>query len=309
MTMEHVRCNLCGADDIVVRFPSTMPEGSANGRPADPEHFYCTTLSYGEHYRIVQCKRCGLVYTDPRRHPADIMNDYEAVVEPRYVDEREGRVLTFRRNIRPLEEMAPPLNGQRLLDVGAHVGIFVEVARQRGWDAWGLEPSKWAVEEGRRHGLNMIQGTLCSAELDSESFDVITMWDVAEHLPGPSADLKEGARLLKPGGILCIHSMNIESPFARLMGKHWPWLVEMHLFYYSPQTLSALVEQANLQTESWRVQGRYLHLGYLLSRLSGWVPWLGRLAEKVAQTLHIDRWVIPVNFGDLFTLYARKPEV
>jgi 2-polyprenyl-3-methyl-5-hydroxy-6-metoxy-1,4-benzoquinol methylase len=305
--MEHVKCNLCGADDAIVRLPSTIPE--ENGRPADPEHFYCTTLSYGQHYRIVQCKHCGLVYTDPRRRPVDVLNDYEASVDPRYVAEREGRILTFQQNIRPLEERVASCNGRRLLDVGAHVGVFVEVAQECGWDAWGIEPSRWAVEQGRKHGLNMIQGTLRDAELDSESFDVVTMWDVVEHLTDPASEICEVARILKPGGVFCVHTMNVESPFARLMGKRWPWWVEMHLFFFSPKTLSAIVEKAGLGVESWRVQGRYLHLGYLLSRLSGWSKALGRFAEGLTQALHIDKWVIPVNFGDLFTLYARKPNV
>jgi len=249
-----------------------------------------------------------VVYTDPRRRPADILRDYEAVVDSRYLAEREGRIATFRRNIHPLEEMTPAHNGHRLLDVGAHVGVFVEVAQEREWDAWGLEPSLWAVEEGRKRGLHMIQGTLRDAELDSESFDVVTMWDVVEHLIDPAAEIRQVARLLKPGGIFCVHTIDIDSPFARLMGKRWPWLVEMHLYFFSPKTLGAMVEKAGLRVESWRTQGRYLHLGYLLSRLSGWSIPLGRFAERVASALHIDPWLVPVNFGDLFTLYARKPE-
>jgi 2-polyprenyl-3-methyl-5-hydroxy-6-metoxy-1,4-benzoquinol methylase len=303
--MEYVKCNLCGADDAVVRFPSTMLQ--ENGRPAEPEHFLCTTLSYGQHYRIVQCRRCGLVYTNPRRRPADILRDYEAVVDERYLAEREARVATFRRNIRPLEALIAPRNGGRLLDVGAHVGTFVQVAQEEGWDAWGLEPSRWAVEQGRQDGLNMIQGTLRDAELDPASFDVVTMWDVVEHLIDPSADLDEVARLLKPGGVFCVHTIDVGSPFARLMGRRWPWLVEMHNTFFTPRTLGAMVEKVGLQVESWRVQSRYLHLGYLLSRLSGWSRPLGRLAEGVAGALHVGHWLVPVNFGDLFTLYARKP--
>jgi SAM-dependent methyltransferase len=187
------------------------------------------------------------------------------------------------------------------------VGVFVEVAQGRGWDAWGLEPSRWAVQEGRRRGLNMIQGTLRDAELDSGSFDAVTMWDVIEHLLDPLADLSEAARLLKPGGVLCVHTIDIDSPFARLMGKRWPWLVEMHNFFFSPKTLGAMVEKAGLQVESWQVQGRYLHLGYLLSRLSGWNKPLGRLAENTAAALHVDHRLVPVNFGDLFTMFAVKP--
>jgi hypothetical protein len=69
-----------------------------------------------------------------------------------------------------------------------------------------------------------------------------------------------------------------------------------------------MVEKTGLRVESWRVQGRYLHLGYLLSRLSGWSAPLGRFAEGVSKALHVDHLLVPVNFGDLFTLYARKPQ-
>jgi 2-polyprenyl-3-methyl-5-hydroxy-6-metoxy-1,4-benzoquinol methylase len=303
--MEHVNCNLCGRDDAFVRFPSTMPE--ENGRPADPEHFRCTTLSYGQHYRIVQCRHCGLVYTDPRRPSLSILEDYERVIDDRYLAEREGRLATFERNILPLEGMVSSHNGHRLLDVGAHVGVFVEVASRRGWDACGIEPSRWAVEQAQAQGLDVMRATLRDAELDSESFDAVTMWDVVEHLLDPLADIREVARLLKPGGVFCVHTINVDSLFARAMGKRWPWLVEMHNYFFSPQTLGAMVEKAGLRTETWRVQGRYLHLGYLLSRLSGWNAPLGRFAEGMARALHIDHWLVPVNFGDLFTLYARKP--
>jgi SAM-dependent methyltransferase len=310
--VEHVLCNLCGSDDAFVRYPSTLSQ--ANGHPADPEHYLCTTLSYGEHYRIVQCRGCGLVYADPRRRPADVLGDYEAAVDARYLEEREARLATFGRNIRPLEALVghdPQNNGHevhRLLDVGAHVGVFCEVARARGWQATGLEPSRWAVERGRESGLDMVQGTLREAELDDAAYDAVTMWDVVEHLVDPMGDVREAARLLKPGGVFCAHTINIDSALARAMGKRWPWLVEMHNYFFSPRTLGAMVEKAGLRVESWRVQGRYLHLGYLLSRLSGWSAPLGRLAEGIAKTLHVDHWLVPINTGDLFTLFARKRE-
>ena len=238
-----------------------------------------------------------------------VMRDYENVVDDRYLAEREGRVETFRRNVSPLEMLVHSHNGRRLLDVGAHVGVFCEVASERGWDAWGLEPSLWAVDVGRRRGLNMIQGTLREAELDSASYDAVTMWDVIEHLLDPLSDIREAARLLKPNGVLCIHTIDIDSLFARMMGRRWPWLVEMHNYFFSPQTLGAMVEKSGLRVDSWRVQGRYLHLGYLLSRLSGWSEALGHFAEGTTKALRVDQWLVPVNFRDLFTLYARKPEV
>jgi 2-polyprenyl-3-methyl-5-hydroxy-6-metoxy-1,4-benzoquinol methylase len=279
----------------------------------------CTTLSYGEHFQIVECQACGLVYSTPRRKPADILDDYESVVDTRYLDEHAARVATFARNIRPLEALlghtanghtpaASAQDSHRLLDVGAHVGVFVEVAAKRGWEASGLEPSRWAVEQGRQRGLTMHQGILRDAELDQAAYDAVTMWDVVEHLIDPMADLVEAERLLKPGGALLVHTINVDSALARLMGKHWPWLVEMHNYFFSPTTLGTMVEKAGLEVHSAHTQGRYLHLGYLLSRLSGFSAPLGKLAEGTAKALGIEHWLVPINTGDLFTLLATKPE-
>jgi len=134
------------------------------------------------------------------------------------------------------------------------------------------------------------------------------MWDVVEHLIDPLADLVEADRLLKPGGVLLVHTINIDSALARLMGKRWPWLVEMHNYFFSPATLGAMVEKAGLEVCSSHIQGRYLHLGYLLSRLSGFNAALGKWAENVTKALGVEHWLVPVNTGDLFTMLATKPE-
>ncbi|MCK4316420.1 MAG: hypothetical protein KAX24_11675, partial [Anaerolineae bacterium] len=73
--MEHVRCNLCGADDAVMRYPCTVKQGESG----DWRAFRCTHSGYGRHHTIVQCQQCGLVYTDPRPDGQDIVETYQAV--------------------------------------------------------------------------------------------------------------------------------------------------------------------------------------------------------------------------------------
>ncbi|MCP4514478.1 MAG: class I SAM-dependent methyltransferase, partial [Delftia sp.] len=217
---------------------------------------------------IVECLECGLVYANPRYNNGEILSKYEAVQDPLYVEEREGRVLTFERHLRPLEKIAPPGNGRRLLDVGCHVGVFVEIAARHGWDAWGVEPSHWAANQAQQAGLQVIEGTLSTAGLEDASFDVITMWDVIEHVEQPSLEVCEAFRLLKPGGVLAVHTMDLDSAFARLMGRRWPWLMEMHIYYFTRRTLAALLEKAGLHVIAVHSQGRYLRLGYLSTRVA-----------------------------------------
>jgi len=191
--------------------------------------------------------------------------------------------------------------------VGCHVGVFVEIAARHGWNAWGVEPSHWAAAHARQAGLQVVEGTLATAGFDAASFDVVTMWDVIEHVEQPSAEVREAFRLLKPGGLLVIHTMDLNSLFARLMGKRWPWLMEMHVYYFSRRTLTMLVEKAGLQVLSMRPQGRYLRLGYLATRVAAFSQPLGIALSWLFERLRLSQRAIPVNLGDLVTIYVRKP--
>jgi 2-polyprenyl-3-methyl-5-hydroxy-6-metoxy-1,4-benzoquinol methylase len=302
--LEQVNCNLCESDDIVLLYPSTLPENTDH--PHNVEALQCTHLGYGIHGPVVKCRGCGLVYVNPRVNGSDVLDDYKEVVDELYVQERQGRVLTFQRHLRPLEGVAGPPNGRRLLDVGCHIGVFVEVAQQGGWDAWGIEPSRWAAEQARAGDLKVVNGTLATSGFEDASFDVITMWDVIEHVPDPRQELQQVYRLLKAGGIVVIHTIDIESPFARLMGRRWPWLMEMHLYYFSPRTLRRMVEGIGFKVIHSSPQGRYLQLGYLISRLQPYSRPVYRLLDAVVTRLNLRAIAVPINLGDLFTMYAQK---
>jgi 2-polyprenyl-3-methyl-5-hydroxy-6-metoxy-1,4-benzoquinol methylase len=302
--MQHVVCDLCGSDRHKVRFPSTLMEDETD----DLSAFRCTSSGYGRHHTIVECLDCGLVYANPRYNSGEMLAKYRAVEDPLYVEEREGRVLTFERHLHPLEEIKPPGNGRRLLDVGCHIGVFVEIAARHGWDAWGVEPSQWAATQAQQAGLQVIEGTMTTAGFDAEFFDVITMWDVIEHLEQPSAEVHQAHHLLKPGGMLVAHTMDVDSMFARLMGRHWPWLMEMHLYYFTRQTLTSLMEKAGFQVLTIKPQGRYLRLGYLTTRIAAFSQPLGRATDWIFRQLHVGERAVPINLGDLVTIYAQKPQ-
>jgi SAM-dependent methyltransferase len=237
-----------------------------------------------------------------------VRDSYEAVEDPTYVEEREGRVLTFSRNLQPLEDLvsAKGQASRRLLDVGCHIGVMVELAQARGWEAWGVEPSTWAAEQARARGLHVVTGTLADAGLGDGYFDVVTMWDVIEHLTDPASEISQVHKVLKPGGLFAVHTIDIESTMARLMGRRWPWLMEMHLYYFSPRTLGRLLEQNGFKVVRSRAQGRYLRLGYFVTRLAPYSKPLSDNLSHLAERMNLSSLAIPVNFGDLFTIYARK---
>src|SRR5919202_2884028 len=301
--LEDVACNLCGARNTRVLYPSTLGDELTHPKAS---HFRCTSSTYGLHPTIVRCQNCGLVYANPRLAAHTVEENYSAVDDPLYIEEREGRVLTFRRNLQPFEKLIQAPRPWRLLDVGSHIGVLLQVAQERGFEAVGVEPSAWAAARAREAGLTVVNSTLAKADLAPNSFDAVTMWDVIEHLTDPAGDLRHVHRVLKPGGIVAIHTIDIDSTLSKIMGPRWPWLMEMHLYYFSPRTLHRMLEQTGFKVEQVTVQGRYLRLAYLITRIKPYSRTLARVFSFLAKRLHLEATAIPINFGDLFTIFARK---
>jgi 2-polyprenyl-3-methyl-5-hydroxy-6-metoxy-1,4-benzoquinol methylase len=308
--VEWVACNLCGSNDAAPLYPSLLPHtDNPDGAHDRIASYRCTSTLYTRHYAIVRCRRCGLVYASPRPSENEVLEAYQDVADSLYLRERMGRLLTFRRHMRYMEGIVGTCRERRrLLDVGCYTGLFVETAQERGWEACGLEPCRWAVEEGQRRGLAVREGTLREAHLPPESVDVVTFWDVAEHLCDPRATFAEAWRVLRPGGWIVIQTMNVESWPARLLGRHWPWLMEMHLTYFSPRTLASLLEQVGLVPVKTTRLGRVLRLSYLASRLEFLSRGLAVGVQSALEGLHLAERPILINAADLFTLFARKRE-
>jgi cyclopropane fatty-acyl-phospholipid synthase-like methyltransferase len=236
-----------------------------------------------------------------------IAQNYASVEDPQYLEQRPSREATFWKHLQSLERYSGSGEGRRLLDIGAYIGVFVDTANQAGWQSTGLEPSAWASSYAVRSGLDVVCGTLETADFPPESFDVITMWDVFEHLSDPMGALDRCYSWLKPGGWIANHTMDIDSLFARLMGRRWPWLMEMHIYYFSNHTLTAIHEKAGFRVESVRPEGRYIRLTYLTTRMRPYSNLIANAVDRVSHFWGLENFMVPINFGDLVTIYAQKP--
>ncbi len=101
--------------------------------------------------------------------------------------------------------------------------------------------------------------------------------------------------------------MNIGSLTARVLGARWPWLMEMHLYFFTRRTLARMLEAAGFRHVSVRTRGRYLRLAYLTTRVKPYSRWLAAVLDRIGRLTRLDKVALPVNFGDLITAYARKP--
>ena len=108
----------------------------------------------------------------------------------------------------------------------------------------GCEPNKWLCEWGRKtYGLDIKPGTHFEQHYPDATFDVVTVWDVLEHAADPTAFLTECRRIMKPGGLLIVNYPDIDSWIAKRMGRRWPMLISVHLYFFTPKTLTDILRR------------------------------------------------------------------
>ncbi len=277
--LESVRCTLCGADE-----PEVLLEAIAPSARSTQDLQYAASGDKPLQDRLVRCKKCALVYVSPRPQQQAIEHAYEEVDNSTYIEQGEERIQTFSRSLQWLEK-AGARKG-KLLDIGCAGGFFVKAAKNAGWEAEGIEISKHLCEFGREKlGVKITQGTLDKVSLPDHAFDVITFWDVLEHVADPSDSLQRVCRLLKPGGYLLVNYPDYDSLFARLLGRRWWFLIDVHIYYFTPHTLTKLLKKFGFEMCLQKRHYPTLRLGYLLQRAQGSFSRLGRILEKLIGAL------------------------
>ena len=203
----------------------------------------------GERVDIVQCPGCG--FAQPAALPA-LPRYFDRMYDQRWsqdwiVREHEApyKDLIFSDVLRALAARTPAAR-RRLLDVGAHAGRFVAVARRAGWAAEGLElnPST-AAYAAAASGADVHHGNIDSFEVKGRGFDAVTLTDVLEHVPEPRRVLRRLRELIVPGGWISIKVPNApaqrlkERVKARLRPGYRASLADnlVHVSHFSPRSL------------------------------------------------------------------------
>lgn len=231
--MERVACNLCGSDQAVLAWKLTP-------------------------WQVVRCRRCGLLYLNPRPTAEELTRLYTAdyfdqAVSPDaqtlYQPQTDAdlnavvRAQQFRLDLVTRWVTGP---GRRLLDVGCATGTFLACARQSGWDGQGIEVAEWAVRQATsRLGVPVISGDLDHAPLPTNYYDVVTLFHVLEHYADPLGSLRRIYQLLRPGGIIAIEAPDLTSFDSRRLGITRETLrLPYHLYHFTARTLPAMLTRA-----------------------------------------------------------------
>ena len=198
----------------------------------------------GEHFQLLQCRRCGFAMTDP------VPISMDRYYPPRYRRFNALAAFVLRRlYLRRVDGWLARLPTTGLaLELGSGTGWMLRALRERGWVAVGSERTATAAAAARDGaGVPMFVGDLAAIR-DEPVLDLVVMFHVLEHLADPLAELQAIARRVKPGGTLILGIPNIASWQARVVGSRWMHLdAPRHLCHFSPDAIERALHESGFQ--------------------------------------------------------------
>ncbi len=254
---EAAACNLCGSTD---QQPVFSGHDRLTGLPG--------------RFQIVQCQNCGAFRQNPYlvwEYLKDYYPDeaYSAYASINKADAKNWQLWINRHGVRKkLHAIEQVQKGGRLLDIGCGAGAFLAEARRKGhWQPEGIEPNKFAADYVQKElGIPVHVGAFPDVSLPSQSYDVITMWNVLEHLYQPTESMYQVNTLLKTGGWVVFSLPNAESIEARIAKQYWSgWDLPRHLYVFSKTNIHQLLEKNGFIVRDTRcISTSYAALGYTL---------------------------------------------
>jgi len=259
---------------------------------------------------IVSCNACGYRFVNPRPSQSEIAAAYS---DPHFYDgwleDDAGREQMWAKRLRLVRQR---VRGNRVLDVGAGIGTFLAMARDRGWQVAGTEVSTSALELARsRHGIDLFNGQAEDLPLPTNAFDVVTLWHVLEHVPSPSRLLRVCHDVLVPSGWIVIAVPNdsdsimlrnrIKRRVFGLLGRPVAPRVryerlgpgsEIHLSHFTLPVLERVLSKERFQLRWVSVDDHYPNPGW-------------KTDGRVAAYRLINR-VTGTNVGDATVLVAQR---
>ena len=209
---------------------------------------------------LVKCNKCGLVFMKPIPTTDELDAFYSRYG---YSADYYLSPLTVLSYEQLLVEFEPYRKTNRILDVGCGMGFFLEEARKMGWEVYGTEYSPKAIELCENKGITMKPGVLNPEDFGGLSFDVITSFEVLEHINNPQPEMNNIASLLRQGGLFYATTPNYNSLMRYRLGASYNVInYPEHLTYFTKRTLTKLAKDNGLR----RV--KFLSTGISISRLN-----------------------------------------
>jgi 2-polyprenyl-3-methyl-5-hydroxy-6-metoxy-1,4-benzoquinol methylase len=257
---------------------------------------------------LLKCKSCNFITTDLDIDASDIQKIYgeKYFFGNEYVDyikDKEILQSNFRTRLKSILEYK---NDGLLVEVGCAYGFFLDLAKQY-FEVKGYEICKDAVDYAKGLSLDVESGDFLKANIPESSVDVITMWDLIEHLVEPQKYVALAKNILKHDGLLCITTGDISSLNARLRREKWRMIhPPTHLHYFSRDTLKLLLEKNGFKI----VHEEYIGMTRSLRQIAYSILMLGQKKHtklfNILESLKLSDLKFSLNLRDIIFVIAKN---
>jgi len=303
VTLVRSTCPVCTGGTVAPVYPATI----AADETCDAADYFSSLRRVAGHLPIGRCTGCGLMMSSVRDDDATPGRIYAEWTEREGQPEDEARRRNVTGALRLLGRYQSPPG--RLLDAGCGTGLFVCAARRAGWEAAGLDASSWAVCTARRRcpDARFEVGLLPQVDVSAGSVDVVTPWNVLEHLPQPLETLARIRTWLGPDEWLFLSMPDAESRIARLAGRRWALLLREHLWYFSRVTIARLLARAGFTLAAVHPRRVSASLAGIATRLAQSPGSARPMAGRLARIQILGRLIVRVPLGEMYVVARRAP--
>lgn len=210
-----------------------------------------------ETFSIIQCQSCGFKFTNPRPLTSQLGKYYASETYISHSNTSIGFINSTYQMVRKytllkkLQLISKYFKTGNLLDVGCGTGEFLKICKDAKWNVKGIEPDELTRKKAIENYALDVQNESALKDLPSESFHIITMWHVLEHVPFLNDRIKELKRLIKPNGIIIIAVPNCDSLDAKIYKEDWAaYDVPRHLYHFTPKDISTIFKNHGLNVSS-----------------------------------------------------------
>lgn len=209
---------------------------------------------YYEKNGLIKCDDCGFVFMEKIPTLQDLSEYYK---DYSYAGQIYKSEITVKSYNALLDEFEKYRKTNKILDVGCGRGWFLEEAQKRGWEVFGTEYSEAAISLCKSNGLDNIKaGKLDPKSFSSADFDVITSFEVFEHINNPNEEIQNINQLLRKGGLFYCTTPNFNSLMRYYLKTDYNVIVyPEHLSYYTKKTLNKLAFQNGFKLLKFQTTG------------------------------------------------------
>jgi 2-polyprenyl-3-methyl-5-hydroxy-6-metoxy-1,4-benzoquinol methylase len=297
-------CNLCQGKDFKFLYPGNI------------DHERVDRFSQYTYYSdLYQCNNCELII---QKLDHEIEGLIKKISEEEYFDEEIGKLnieekhIQFNQLIKIMEKYGS-YQGKKVLDAGANTGVFLSLMKKHTHHIFGVEPSTEAVQTAKNiFNIEIQNSVIGQSKWENDFFDMITMWDVIEHLYDPKGDLSFLHSKLQKGGRIFISTHNIGDFLLPLLGPKYPLFMYQHFFHFSKKTLARLLKDCGFEVLETHSFCKSWSMGYLYELIDKQWPnhWLGGFLKTVLSPLKKSKFlstlILKFPVPHFFVIVAEK---